>query len=389
MANSTAAIFEILRNVHDGKSAVAAATELANFFRDRGEYHRLFEARKFAARLKAGLPPFYLHQPPAMSAAQTAAIEADLLLACREVGSALATSGQAGAAWTYLQPLDDIRFVQNVLEQTPRHEESLSELIQVCLFERAHPEFGYRLVLEELGTCQAISAFDSAAPALEKEQRVTLAEQLIAHIHRELGLSIRNALARTAPQAAADLETAGLGELLEQYPEPVRQSTPHLDATHLVSAVRIGRQVRSPQALQELLDLARYGRLLPPLLQYASEPPFAETYPDHERYFAALLSGDATAAVQHFTQCAAVAAGPGDRGAALEVAIELLVRTGQAEAAVRLALELGSELGAAGIAPGLIEIGMLLPDPQPVLDFLKSQEDVLAYAAIRLNQVTN
>lgn len=386
MADSTDSIFLQLQQVHDRDSALLAAAQLADYFRDRGEYHRLFEARKFAARLRAGVPPFYFQRPPEMSPGQSAAIEAELLMACREVGAALATSGHPGAAWTYLQPLDDVSFVRELLEQTPRHEESLAELIQVCLFERAHPEFGYTLVLQELGTCQAISAFDSAAPALDREQRTRLAEKLLAHIHRETSASVRTAISRARPELAGELESAGLGELLEGWREEIRQSTPHLDATHLVSAMRIGRQVELAESLRQAHDLSRYGQLLPGLLQYASEAPFAETYPDHERYFAALLSGDAREAVEHFRQRASAATSDSERVAGLELAIELLLRTGQPQAATEIALSLGTELGSAGIAPGLIELGSLLADPAPVLNFLKSQRDVLAFAAIRLNQ---
>jgi hypothetical protein len=386
MTDSTDSIFLQLQQVHDRPSALAAALQLADYFRDRGEYHRLFEVRKFAARLRAGAAPFSIQSPPELTSAQSAAIEADLLLACREVGAALTSSGHPGAAWTYLQPLDDTHFVRNLLEQTPRHEESIAELIQVCLFERAHPEFGYALVLQELGTCQAISAFDSAAPALSRDQRTSLAEKLIDHIYRELGQSVRGAILRARPEVEAELDSVQLGELLERFRDEIRRSTPHLDATHLVSAMRIGRQAVRLDSLRQSLILSRYGQLLPDLLQYASEVPFTATYPDHERYFSALVSGDARDAVAHLRQQASLSTSDSDRSAALELAVDLLLRTGNSQVAAEIALSLGTELGAAGIAPGLLEIGTQLADPKPILDFLKAQHDVLAYAAIRLNQ---
>jgi hypothetical protein len=70
----------------------------------------------------------------------------------------------------------------------------------------------------------------------------------------------------------------------------------------------------------------------------------------------------------------------------LELAIDLLLRTGKREAAAEIALSLGRELGSAGISPGLIEIGSLLRNPGDILAFLQAEHDVLAYAAIRLNQ---
>lgn len=384
---STQEIFHALRQARDRDSALKAAEQLAFWFRDRHEYHRLFEARKFAARIRAGVPPFYTHRLADLSPSQSAAIESELLAACREVGELLAGSGQPGAAWTYLQPLDDLGFVREVLERVPRNEESLSDLIQICLFERAHPEFGYALILQELGTCQAISAFDSAAAALENDQRAALAEQLIHHMHRELTTNARAAIARAAPGTAVEIESANLTTLLDQHSEPIRQSAPHLDATHLVSAMRIGRLVFSPEALREALALARYGALLPSLLQYASEPPFAETYPDHICYFQALATGEPTEAVARFTARVTDESVGQSRSAPIEVAVDLLLRTGRAEEAAALALQAGPEFGSAGISPGLIEIASRLDDPRPILEFLQSQDDVLAYAAVWLRQV--
>lgn len=389
MTDSIDEIFQELNRVQDRASALAAAESLAAWFRDRGEYHRLFEARKFAARIRAGVPPFFIQRAPQLSAQQNKAIETELLAACREVGEQLANAGQPGAAWTYLQPLDDLDFVRRVLEQAPRTEESLSDLIQICLFERAHPDFGYSLVLEELGTCQAISAFDSAFPGLDNEQRSALAERLIRHMHRELTSNVRAAIARANPAAAVEIEMADLAGLLERHSDIIRQSTPHLDATHLVSAMRIGRLVISPVALGEALSLARYGELLPPLLQYASDPPFAETYPDHVNYFKALVSGDPTEAVTRFLERSEKMSSPPDRSAAVEVSVDLLLRCGKPEEAAVLALQQGPEFGSAGIAPGLIEIAGRLSNPESILKFLKDQKDVLAFAAVRLRQATS
>jgi hypothetical protein len=389
MTDSTNEIFEELNRVNDRTSAIAAAERLAAWFCHRREYHRLFEARKFAARLRAGVPPFFTQRTPQLSTVQNKEIEAELLAACREVGEQLAISGQPGAAWTYLQPLDDLDFVRNVLEQVPRTEETISDLIQICLFERAHPEFGYGLILQELGTCQAISAFDSAFPGLDYDQRAALAERLIRHMHRELTSNVRSAISRAAPSTAVEIETAELAELLEKHGAAIRQSTPHLDATHLVSAMRIGRLVSTPTAIREALSLARYGELLPSLLQYASEPPFSETYPDHVQYFKALVSGDATEAVARFLERSGTSTSTPDQAAAAEVAVELLLRCGKPEEAAELALRQGPEFGSAGIAPGLIEIAGRLKNPETILKFLREQEDVLAFAAVRLLQASS
>jgi hypothetical protein len=144
----------------------------------------------------------------------------------------------------------------------------------------------------------------------------------------------------------------------------------------------------SPVAIGEALSLARYGELLPPLLQYASEPPFTETYPDHVVYFQTLVSGDSSEAVTRFLERSEKTTSPLDRSAAAEVAVDLLLRCGKTEEAAALALRQGAEFGSAGIAPGLIEIAGRLENPESILKFLREQQDVLAFAAVRLRQAT-
>jgi hypothetical protein len=71
------------------------------------------------------------------------------------------------------------------------------------------------------------------------------------------------------------------------------------------------------------------------------------------------------------------------------VAVDLLLRCGKPEEAAALALRQGPEFGSAGIAPGLIEIAGRLENPESILKFLRDQQDVLAFAAVRLRQATS
>lgn len=382
-------MFEALLQANEPVSAIAALDSLAQHYRKHGDFHRLFEVRKYQARIRAGQPVFQDRHHRARDDAPLQALEKDLLEACREVGQALASAGQPGAAWTYLQPLDDPNFVQDVVTKIPVSSDTISEIIQVALFEQAHPVYGFQLTLEHLGTCQAISAFDAVSPALGPVERAELAEQLIGHLVQEV---TRNILSSLGTSAAASVASPAdrLAELLADPTSALLASVPHIDATHLVSAMRIGRNVRTIEAYRQAACLASYGRRLPEILQYSSDPPFEATYLDHEFYFSALADREAIeAALEHFRAKSEQASDPQSQLAAREIVVHLLGRQGDWQAALREALRSGPDFGAWGLAANRIEIALQAADPQPALDQLQRESDLLGFAALALSRSQN
>ena len=389
MAEDIESTFDQIESSRSKSEALTALQRVAELFLAQKDFHRLFETRKFQSRIRAGVPPFYVERPTGLTQAQSDLIENELLDACREVGTLLAKEGHLGQAWPYLQPLDDSRLVEQLIEAIPTTELNIAELIDIGLYQRAHPEYGYGLILKHLGTCQAISAFDSIALYLPILQRRNLAGRLLEHVEREVLTNIVASLERNGEIVSFQaIDTRRrLSFLMDHYPNQVAQSSPHLDATHLVAAMRIARIVDKPDLLRTAIDLARYGIQLPTILQYASDAPFEQTYPDHLFYFNGLVGNDPDKAVEHFTDKFQASIGLSNEQVSLETLVALLRRIGRIEMALELAIQFGgSEFGAGGISPSLIELGLAARNSEKLSKQFRSQRYLLSFAALQLTR---
>ena len=77
-------------------------------------------------------------------------------------------------------------------------------------------------------------------------------------------------------------------------------------------------------------EMAEYGRRLSPMFHFRGDPPFEDVYLDHAVFLKALLGEETDAAVEHFRGKLASAG-----EAAAPVLIDLLVRLGRQEEAIR------------------------------------------------------
>ncbi len=65
------------------------------------------------------------------------------------------------------------------------NDERLAAIIEVAFNHGVSPERGFELILENYGTCPAISAFEQLPPN-DEGTRAACAARLIRHLHREL-----------------------------------------------------------------------------------------------------------------------------------------------------------------------------------------------------------
>ncbi len=215
----------------------------------------------------------------------------------------------------YLRPTGETARVAAALEQIEVDDDNADELIELALSERIAPVYGYRLVLEHHGTCNAITIYDSEFPRCSMADQRAAAELLIEHLHRELYNNLRAEIQRREGQ----LPTATtITELLPEREWLFTDNNYHIDTTHLNSAVRIGRVAETPRALQQLVELCDYGQQLAKQFQFESDAPFENTYPSSRMFYAAQLNQEPDAAVKFFKERA-------------EQADPLVIGTGPAE----------------------------------------------------------
>lgn len=378
--------FEQLETIAAGRGVAAAIEYLIGHFREDGEYHQLFEALKMKVRFDMGLPLLYGEAPDPIDDQRTRQLEEGLLTACRDVGTELLKAGKLQEGWMYLQPVGDRELTKELVEAVEVTAENTDALIDIGLSQRAAPGRGYRLLLENYGTCNAITTFDTQIVHFERPLQKQLAAILVDHLYRELVANVRCNIEK---QESKLPEEATLRELIANRAWLTANGGHHLDTTHLASIMRIGRVVDQPTQLQQLLELAEYGQQLDADFQYAGSPPFENTYPDHVIYYRALLGINVEQATSHFTQKTQTT----DRSqyglVAVETLVDLLSRTGNRRQALDAAIEqlLGQE-DLTGLAPNIFEIATTEEEFQQLMNHYRTRDELLGFSISLLKSMT-
>lgn len=351
---------------------------LGHRFRTEQEYFKLFEVLKMQCRHRLGLPLVYRQQPDDLAEPQQRELEDGLLAACQEVGSLLIKAGQIQEGWMYLQPLSDRPYVTKLIQSIEPTDENVDTIIEISVSQGAAPAYGYGLLLQHYGTCNAITTFDTQAGRFDRSTQQAMAELLLRHLYKELCDNLQNTIQQEGKTAT---NPGNLAALLDEHPSLVDGGAFHIDTTHLASVMRIARCVADPDDLKKATELAMYGSRLPEDFQYSGAAPFEETYPDHQIYFHGLSGEDVEATIKHLEKkCKTVDVqqfGP----VAFETLVDFLVRVGQNRQAIEvLTSKVIGQYEPLGIAPQLFEIVTTKDELSMVQDFYRDQQDLLGFA---------
>ncbi len=389
----------------------AALEQLAAAFRERGDFHALFDARLMQTRYRMGLPIILTTRLEELPEPQRGRVEEAYLEACRETGWLLWREGKWREAWMYLRPLGENGAVAEEMYKLEATEENRNMLIELALQEGVAPALGFGWILAEYGVCNAITTFDSEMPRHRRSQQKLAAAQLIHRLHADLVANIRldiekrEAIPSPAPPAADSSAVAAqplpstpdsrlptpdsLQSLLANRDWLMADNSYHIDTSHLAATVRIARIVDDPQALRLALDLTHYGRRLAKPFQLEGDEPFEEVYESHALFFAAQLGEQVDEAVAYFRERAvrnpAEEVGP----AAAETYIVLLLRLGRlSEALDAHARLLPASVPLTGFAPTLLELAELARDYDRLVGVSRERNDLLGFAAGLVSSAT-
>ena len=371
--------FDELQRISEESGVDESLEFLESHFRDNKEFFKLFEVLKMKCRHQLGLPLIYSRQPDDLTDPQQRELEDRLLSACREVGTLFFESGMIQEGWMYLQPVGDKRLNEKLVRSIESDQGNIDALIEVALSQGAAPSYGLAILLQQYGTCDGITAFDTHAGRFDVDVQRDMASVLINHIHDELLKNVRQALEESRPETLE--QTMSLSQMVDAFPELPADGAGHIDPTHLSSAVRIARLLEDPNDLSAAKQLATYGSKLPEDLQYPSATPFENTYLDHDLFFSALLGQRVDQAIQHFQSKTESVDQEQFGPAAEETLVDLLARVGRTNEALEFATQrlMGNE-SALGIAPGVFEIAKSSAQLKKLGDVYRSQDDLLGFA---------
>lgn len=371
--------FDQLESTFRTQGPAVALEQTASLLREQRRFHELFEVLKMQLRQKLGLPILAGESTDGLSEEQRNQLEDGLIVACRQVGTALLEDGKIREGWLYLRPVGDKAAAAGLLARIDATDDNYEELIDVCLHEGVDVGRGYGLVLDHYGTCNAITTFDSSLAGRPRADQAPAASRLLARVHADLVASVNADIAR---QEGKEPTETTLRELVHDRDWLFQDNSYHLDTTHLAATVRIARGLTDPADLRLALDLTEYGRRLSAQFQYQGDEPFTDLYPASALFFHALLGENSDEAIAYFRDKAQAVdpqqSGPG----AIETYLDLLTRLGRADEALAAALKFGvGSIQPLGAAPSLVELGKRCGQWTAVLAHCREHDDLLGFAA--------
>jgi hypothetical protein len=350
--------------------------------REKRKYHHLFEALKLRLRYQMGLP-LWEHTPgEQLDPGMRDKYEDGLIEACREVGMLLLENGRVRDGWVFLQPVGDNEAAAAAIRALDVDDDNLDEIVDVTLHAGVDPELGFSLVLQNYGTCNAITTFEQTMAGRALEVQQAAAAMLLRRVHQDLLTSVK---ADIAQQEGATPPQDTLADLVTQRDWLFAENAYHIDTTHLAAVVRFARLLNDPQLLRLALDLTEYGRRLGAQFQYRHDEPFADFYPAHALYFRALLGEATDEAIAYFRDKAETLE-PKQHGALpAEVYIDLLARLGRSQDAVEATITLlPHDLPTHGFAPPLFDLCRQSKRYDRLMEFCRQRDDLLGFACALL-----
>ena len=372
---------EILNLTTDGK-ANEAIEALIQHFENQQQYHELFEALKMRLRTNLGLNPAQAEREEPLDEENETKMERGLLDACRHVGERLIRQGKVREGWMYLRPVGDREFAAKAMQAVEPNDENVDELLEILLHEGVDVGRGYALSLEQMGTCNSITMFESSLAARPRSDQQIAANLLVRHVHAEL---IGNLKRDIAQREEKEPEENTAEELIKSRPDMLRDGSYHMDTSHLASTIRFARVLDDPDVLGLALDIAIYGRQLHPQYQYPGEEPFLDLYPASCAFFRALLGQQVEAGIRYFMQKADSVDQEQFGTVAVEVLIDLMSRCGKHEEALAAYKKrMPKDARSLGIAPSLLQLSQRLGKFDAMKEICKDRSDLLGFAAATL-----
>jgi hypothetical protein len=391
-------LFEQLEQQSTSGGVDAVLKHLISSLQENKKHHELFEALKMQARHLAGLPLLYGETDDNLDSQQRTLLEDGLLDACRQVGTGLLEDGRVSEGWMYMRAVGDMAAARELINKIEIQDDNIDEMVEVLLQEGVDPARGFSVMLQNFGTCNAITTYESVMPQKGKADQRAVAQLLLRHVHQELFTNVKADVSTRQDSVLQTLDTNQGGKISadELKPEPTGttlaelidgqegmfgEHSYHIDTTHLASTTRISRILEDEESLRLALDLTQYGKELHEQFQYEGEEPFTEIYRHHAFYYQALLGENLEEALAHFKD-RSDNVNPKEWGtAAIEIYIDLLARVGKIEEAIAVTIEkIKPGQRTMGIAPSLLELCERGGNYSPLMDACRGSDDVLGFA---------
>lgn len=366
---------DTLQNAWSQGGADAGFEKLFESLQAERNYPGLFEARLMKIRRDLGLPLILNGPPDGLSDEQRRDYEAAQIAAARETGELFLADGQIERAWPYFRALGESGPVREALEKADPSEDQADALIDIAFGQGVHPRRGFEWILENQGTCRAITNFGHYPDSETKQESGAL---LLDHLYGELLANMKRAVEQVEGKPC-ELET--ISEVIEGRDWLFEGGNYYLDSSHVSSVVQMSLDWDDPKMLRKVLELTEYGRRLDEMYRFKGDPPFDDVHEDVAVWQRAMLGEGEDEAVAHFR--AKLTPEPDPWGDATgQALVRLLLQLERYDEAIDVAVERHSEIDPARLSvPSAAEICQMVGRFDRLAELAEKKGDLLTYAA--------
>ena len=367
--------FQGIEDAYRSGGASAVFDSLIRKAREEKNYRLLFSVRLMQTRHALGLPLIETEPVKNLPDEQLSCYEEGLREAAKETGELFLADGDIVSAWPYCKAIGERTAIASAIEQV-NGGENLERVIEIALHEGVNPRKGFGLILDHHGICRAITMFSAVRDFASRQECLRM---LVRSLYGQVAAGLKETIA-SVEGAAPD--TGRVAELMAGRPWLFEGNSYYVDSTHLTAILRFTPELEDAETLRMAVELAGYGRALAEMFHFRGEPPFEDTYADHEVYLRALIGEDVAHAIAHFRRKAGEPeTAPGDTTPA-EVFIELLMRLGRYAEAVEASLEfLGNSEGVQLSCASAMQLCQMAGDYGRLREVARERGDLVGFAA--------
>ena len=272
---------------------------------EQHDFHRWFDARMIRSRRELGLP---ITQPTSLRdipEAQETAWRKAYTDAAREAGFHFLRHNQLADAWAYFRTIREPQPVREAIENLVQNSDGNpgtenDEVLNVALYEGAHPVAGITLLLKTHGTCNTVTALSQMIGQMTPAERRQAAAVMVRHLHADLLANVRRDVERRQPALKPDLS---LKQLIAGREFLFAEGNYHIDVSHLHSIVGFARHLhREDPELRLAIDMSLYGQQLSEHLRYPADVPFDDYYNASEQFLQAVAGIDVDSGLGWFAR---------------------------------------------------------------------------------------
>jgi hypothetical protein len=377
--------FQVLDQALRASGPSAVLDHLVRDLTERGETRALLDALLLKARHELGLPLIQAGNLGELAEPIRTEYEERYVAAIRTVGTRLLDAGDIPGSWPYFRAIGEIEPVAGAIAAyvPVEDDERLGPIIEVAFNQGANPRRGFELILDQYGTCSAITAFEHLPS--EEATRIAAADRLVRRVHDDLVANLRAEIAQRGQPLPP--EGTSIAALIAGRPWLFADDAYHIDISHLAAVVRVAPMLRDPATIAQAVGLTDYGRNLSPRHRSEGEPPFEAHYEDHALYLRALLggAGDIDAALHHFREKLGQADGAdaGAEGAySAQILVGLLLRLDRLDEAIDVAAEHLARLPESSLlCPSVAQLCQRAGQPGRLARIARANGDLVHYAA--------